>query len=187
MAATRCKCPSLWERPRPRLLLGEPRNGMVSFGCTFPKSMQSSRIDAAARKGHNPSAQQGDGLMDIQPIRTESDYRQALRALSAFFEAEPEPGSPQGDHFDVLLTLVEAYETRHVAVAHPDPIDAIKFRMEQAGLTPRDLEPAIGRSNRVYEVLNGKRSLTLSMIRKLHQGFGIPAASLIGISDRNAA
>lgn len=125
--------------------------------------------------------------MDIQPIRTESDYRGALRELAAFFAAEPEPGSKRGDHFDVLLTLVEAYEARHFAVAHPDPIDAIKFRMEQAGMTPKDLESAIGRSNRVYEVLNRKRSLTLAMIRKLHHDFGIPAASLIGISDRHAA
>lgn len=125
--------------------------------------------------------------MDIQPIRTEADHRRALRELSAYFEHEPEPGTPDGDRFDVLLTLVEAYEAKHFAVAHPDPIEAIRFRMEQAGLTAKDLEPAIGRSNRVYEVLNRKRPLTLAMIRNLHRDFGIPAASLIGISDRHAA
>lgn len=125
--------------------------------------------------------------MDIQPIRTEADHRRALRELSAYFEREPEPGTPDGDRFDVLLTLVEAYEAKHFPVAHPDPIEAIRFRMEQAGLTVKDLEPAIGRSNRVYEVLNRKRPLTLAMIRNLHRDFDIPAASLIGIDDRHAA
>jgi HTH-type transcriptional regulator / antitoxin HigA len=119
--------------------------------------------------------------MDIQPIRSDADHRRALRELSAFFDNEPEPGTPDGDRFDVLLTLVEAYETRHFPVGLPDPIDAIRFRMEQAGLTAKDLEPAIGRSNRVYEVLNRKRPLTLPMIRNLHRDFGIPAESLIGV------
>ena len=117
--------------------------------------------------------------MDIQPIRTEDDYRAALREVSAFFDHEPEPGSPEGDHFEILLILVEAYETQHFPIDLPDPIAAIEFRMEQAGLTPRDLQPMIGRMNRVYEVLNRKRPLTLNMIWKLHQGLGIPAESLI--------
>ncbi|MBK5938356.1 helix-turn-helix domain-containing protein [Halochromatium roseum] len=117
--------------------------------------------------------------MQIQPIRTDQDYRAALKALSPLFDHEPEPGTPEGDYFDVMLTLVEAYEAKHFPVDLPNPVDAIKFRMEQSGLTARDLTPAIGRTNRVYEVLNGTRSLTLPMIWKLHSQFGIPAESLI--------
>ena len=76
--------------------------------------------------------------MEIRPIRNEEDYQAAMRQLSAFFDAEPEPGSPEGDHFEVLLTLVEAYEARHYAVGLADPIEAIKFRMEQGGLTAKE-------------------------------------------------
>lgn len=117
--------------------------------------------------------------MDIHPIRTEDDYRAAMREISAFFDNEPEPDTLEGDHFDILLTLAEAYEAKHFPVDLPDPVEAIKFRMEQGGLTPKDLEPMIGRMNRVYEILNRKRPLTLAMIRKLHEGLGIPAESLI--------
>lgn len=117
--------------------------------------------------------------MDIQPIRTESDYRAALRQVSTLMEADPEPGTPDGDRLDILATLVQAYEARHLPIGAPDPIEAIKFRMEQSGLTVRDLEPIIGRSNRVYEVLNHKRPLTLAMIRRLHRSLGIPAEVLI--------
>ena len=117
--------------------------------------------------------------MEIRPIHTKKDHQAALRELSAFFENEPKPGSPQGDRFEVLLTLVEAYETKTFPVDLPDPIEAIKFRMEQSGLTPKDLEPMIGRINRVYEILNRKRPLTLKMIWNLHKGLGIPAESLI--------
>jgi HTH-type transcriptional regulator/antitoxin HigA len=117
--------------------------------------------------------------MDIHPLRTEADYRAALREVSAYFNEEPEPGTLQGDRFDVLLTLVEAYETRHYPIELPDPVEAIKFRMDQAGLTPKDLVPAIGRLNRVYEILTRKRPLTLRMIWRLHEQFGIPAESLI--------
>ncbi|WP_043758032.1 helix-turn-helix domain-containing protein [Imhoffiella purpurea] len=117
--------------------------------------------------------------MNIRPIRNDQDYRAALEALSPLFDSEPEPGTPEGDHFEVMLTLVEAYESKHFPVDLPNPIDAIKFRMEQSGLTASDLAPAIGRTNRVYEVLNGTRSLTLPMIWKLHSQFGIPAESLI--------
>lgn len=121
--------------------------------------------------------------MDIHPIRTEADYRAAMREISAFFDNEPQPDTPEGDRFDILLTLAEAYETKHFPVDLPDPVEAIKFRMEQGGLTPKDLEPMIGRMNRVYEILNRKRPLTLAMIRKLHEGLGIPAESLIKPSD----
>ena len=117
--------------------------------------------------------------MEIRPIHTEADYKAAMREVSAFFENEPEPESPEGDRFEILLTLVEAYESKHFPIDLPDPVEAIKFRMEQAGLTPKDLVPMIGRLNRVYEVLNRKRSLTLAMIWKLHNGLGIPAESLI--------
>lgn len=121
--------------------------------------------------------------MDIRPIRTEEDYQATLREVSAFFDEEPEPGSPEGDRFEVLLTLLEAYEAKHFPMDLPDPVEAIQFRMEQGGLTPRDLQPMIGRLNRVYEVLNRKRPLTLNMIWKLHRGLGIPAESLIRPPD----
>lgn len=117
--------------------------------------------------------------MEIRPIKTEDDYKATLREVSAFFDNEPIPGSPEGDRFEVLITLVEAYEAKHYPIDLPDPVEAIKFRMEQAGLTPKDLVPFIGRLNRVYEVLNRKRPLTLNMIWKLHQKLGIPAECLI--------
>lgn len=117
--------------------------------------------------------------MNIRPIHTEEDYRAALKEVSALFDNEPEPGTPQGDYFDIMITLISAYEAQQFPVDLPSPIDAIKFRMEQSGLSAADLAPAIGRTNRVYEVLNGKRALTLPMIWKLHELFGIPAQSLI--------
>ena len=118
--------------------------------------------------------------MNIHPIRTKADYKRALRELSAYFDNEPEPGSEDGDRFDILATLVEAYEAKHFPIEAPDPIEAIRFRMEQGGLTVKDLVPSIGQPNRVYEVLNRKRGLTLDMIRNLHRNLGIPAESLIG-------
>ncbi|MBA4360069.1 MULTISPECIES: type II toxin-antitoxin system HigA family antitoxin [Pseudomonas] len=117
--------------------------------------------------------------MNIRPIHTDEDYRAALKTVSALFDNEPEPGTPEGDYFDIMITLIEAYESKQFPVDLPNPIDAIKFRMEQSGLSAADLAPAIGRTNRVYEVLNGKRALTLPMIWKLHDLFGIPAESLI--------
>ena len=119
--------------------------------------------------------------MNIHPIRTKSDYKRALREVSAYFDNEPEPGSEDGDRFEILATLVEAYESKHFPIEAPDPIEAIRFRMEQGGLTVKDLVPSIGQPNRVYEVLNRKRGLTLEMIRNLHRNLGIPAASLIGV------
>lgn len=115
--------------------------------------------------------------MDIKPIRTEADYRATLREIETLMAATA--GSPEGDRLDVLVTLVEAYERTHFPMDLPDPIEAIKFVMDQRGLSPKDLEPAIGRLNRVYEVLNRTRPLTLAMIRNLHASFGIPAESLI--------
>lgn len=118
--------------------------------------------------------------MNIHPVRNHADHKRALRELSAYFNNEPEPGSEEGDRFEILLTLVEAYELKHAAIGSPDPIEAIRFRMEQGGLTVKDLVPSIGRPNRVYEILNRKRGLTLEMIRNLHRNLGIPAESLIG-------
>ena len=119
--------------------------------------------------------------MNIHPIRTGTDYRAALRELSAYFDNEPVPGSEDGDRFEILATLVEAYESKHFPIEAPDPIEAIRFRMEQGGLSVKDLVPSIGQPNRVYEVLNRKRGLTLEMIRNLHRNLGIPAESLIGV------
>lgn len=118
--------------------------------------------------------------MNIHPIRNTNDHKRALRELSAYFENEPEPGSADGDRFEILATLVEAYEATRYPIDAPDPIEAIRFRMEQGGLTVKDLVPSIGQPNRVYEVLNRKRGLTLEMIRNLHRDLGIPAESLIG-------
>jgi HTH-type transcriptional regulator / antitoxin HigA len=122
--------------------------------------------------------------MEIRPIRTDDDYRAALAEVSPLFDDEPEPGTPEGDRFDVLCTLIEAFERKHYPVAAPDPVEAIRFHMEQAALVPADLVPMIGRLNRVYEVLNRTRQLSIGMIRRLHDQLGIPAESLIGTSDR---
>ena len=119
--------------------------------------------------------------MNIHPIRTKADYKRALREVSAYFDDEPEPGSADGDRFEILTTLVEAYEAKHFPVDAPDPIERIRFRMAQGGLTVKDLVPSTGQPNRVYEVLNRKRGLTLEMIRNLHRNLGIPAESLIGV------
>lgn len=118
----------------------------------------------------------------LRPLRTEADYLAALEQAEALFDLpeEPDPGSDVGAHFDALITLIQAYERKHYPVAAPDPVEAIRFRMEQQGLTPADLQPMIGRLNRVYEVLNGKRPLTLPMMRRLHAQLGIPAEVLIG-------
>jgi len=115
--------------------------------------------------------------MEIKPIKTRADYKAALKSLESLMSARA--NTPEGDRLDVLVTLVEAYERKHFPMDLPDAVEAIKFRMEQRGLTPKDLEPLIGRSNRVYEVLNRKRGLTLAMIHKLHVGLGIPAESLL--------
>ena len=115
--------------------------------------------------------------MDIKPIKIDADYRAALKEIETLMMAEPD--TPEGEKLDVLVTLVEAYESKHHALDLPDPIEAIKFEMERKGLTVKDLEPMIGKSNRIYEILNRKRSLTLKMIWKLHRELGVPAESLI--------
>ncbi|MBS0592581.1 MAG: transcriptional regulator [Proteobacteria bacterium] len=120
--------------------------------------------------------------MNIRPIHNDADYRAALADISVLMASDPAPGTPKGDRLDILATLVQAYEARHFPIDAPDPVEAIKFRMEQSGLTVKDLEPIIGRPNRVYEVLSRKRPLTLAMIRRLHRSLGIPAEVLIAES-----
>ena len=115
----------------------------------------------------------------IQPIRTQAEYEAALKLVAPYFDNEPELDSDAGAHFEAMVTLIEAYEAKHYRIAPLDPVQAIKFRMEQQGLTPADLVSMIGQRNRVYEVLNGKRKLTMAMVWKLHTGLGIPAESLI--------
>jgi len=107
-------------------------------------------------------------------------YKATLKKISGLMTADLVLGTPDGDRLDVLVTLVQAYEARHHLMDSPDPLAAIRFRMEQQGLTIKDLKPMISRSIRVYEVLNGERRLTLNMIRRLHKGLGIPAEVLIG-------
>jgi HTH-type transcriptional regulator/antitoxin HigA len=117
--------------------------------------------------------------MDIRPIRSKSDYDAALTRIETLMDGDPAPGTTAGDELEVLTTLVEAYEARKYPVDPPDPIDAILFRMEQAGLSRKDLEPYIGHSGRVSEVLSGRRALSLEMIRRLNEGLGIPLETLI--------
>ena len=115
--------------------------------------------------------------MDIKPIKTDVDYQAALIEIENLMAAELD--TPQGEKLDVMVTLIEAYEAKHFPMGLPDAVEAIKFEMERKGLTVKDLEPMIGKPNRVYEILNRKRSLTLKMIWSLHEGLGIPAESLI--------
>ena len=115
--------------------------------------------------------------MDVQPIRTKRNYQSALRRVEALLDAAP--GSQEEDELDVMATLISAYEDEHYPIAAPDPVAAILFRMEQLGLNRTDLEPYIGGSGRVSEVLSGKRSLSLGMIRKLHSGLRIPLENLV--------
>src|ERR1700733_823372 len=123
--------------------------------------------------------------MDIAPIKSHRDYRRVLREIEGLMDAKR--NSPEGDRLDVLVALVEAWERKHYVIDLPDPVEAIRYHMEQNGLQPRDLIPYIGSRNRVHEVLNRKRELTLNMIRRLHEGLGIPAESLIKIGRHEAA
>src|SRR6266851_2028852 len=115
--------------------------------------------------------------MDIKPIKNERDYEKALRRVESLWKS-PE-GSAESDEMDVLATLVEAYEREHYPMDLPDPVEAIKFPLEQEGKDSRALIGVIGQRTRVYELLRGKRSLSLNMIRELHDKFGIPANVLI--------
>jgi HTH-type transcriptional regulator/antitoxin HigA len=123
--------------------------------------------------------------MEIKPIRTKADYKAALKGIESLIGAHR--NTPQGERLDVLVTLVEAYELKHFRLELPDPIEAIKFAMDQQGLSVKDLEPMLGRSTRVYEVLNRKRPLTLRMIWRLHKELGIPAECLIRPPEQSGA
>ena len=123
--------------------------------------------------------------MDIAPLKNRRDYRHALKEIEILMQARR--NTPEGDRLDVLVTLVEAWERKHYPLDLPDPVEAIKYHMEQNGLAPRDLIPFIGSRNRVHEVLNRKRPLTLKMIQRLHAGLRIPAESLLKIGRERAA
>lgn len=116
--------------------------------------------------------------MNISPIKSKRDYERALSRIENLMDARP--GTKAGDELDVLATLVEAYEAKHHAISPPDPIEAIKFRMDQLGMTRKDLEAVLGGRGRVSEILSGKRGLSLEMIRRLHRTLRIPLESLIG-------
>src|SRR5256885_11900360 len=122
---------------------------------------------------------------EVEPIRTKRDYEAALKQVDRFWGARA--GTRDGDRLDVLATLIDAYEAEHDPMDPPDPIEAIKFRMEQQGLTRRDLESLIGTRTRIAEVLNRKRGLSIGMIRRLHERLGISADVLIRPSRSDAA
>ncbi len=115
--------------------------------------------------------------MNIKPIRNDEDLKAAFRRLERVFQSKK--GTKESDEMEVLVTLIEAYENKHYPIAPPHPIEAIKFRMEQQGLTARDLEIFIGSSGRVSEILNKKRPLSLRMVKRLHDGLNIPYESLL--------
>jgi HTH-type transcriptional regulator/antitoxin HigA len=122
---------------------------------------------------------------DVKPIRTKKDHEAALAEVERLWGAKSK--TPEGDRLDVLATLIDAYEARHYPMDPPDPIEAIKFRMEQQGLTRKDLEPLIGTRTRVAEVLNRKRGLSIEMIRRLHRELGISAEILIRPTQHDKA
>lgn len=122
---------------------------------------------------------------EVKPIRSEADYERTLAEVERLWGAKS--GTRDGDRLDVLATLIDAYEAEHYPIDPPDPVEAIKFRMEQQGLSRKDLEQFIGTRTRVAEVLNRKRSLSISMIRRLHKHLGISADVLIRPSQRGKA
>jgi HTH-type transcriptional regulator/antitoxin HigA len=122
---------------------------------------------------------------DVKPIRSRRDYEAAIKAVERLWGAKA--GTRDGDRLDVLATLIDSYEAEHYPMDPPDPVEAIKFRMEQQGLTRRDLEEIIGTRTRIAEILNRKRGLSIAMIRRLHERLGISADVLIRPSQRSAA
>jgi HTH-type transcriptional regulator/antitoxin HigA len=121
---------------------------------------------------------------ELKPIRNDADHAAAMAEVARLWGAKA--GTPDGDRLDVLVTLIDAYEAKHHALEAPDPVEAIKFRMEQQGLTRRDLESIIGTRTRIAEVLNRRRGLSIDMIRRLHERLGIPAEVLIRPSRKAA-
>jgi HTH-type transcriptional regulator/antitoxin HigA len=122
---------------------------------------------------------------ELRPIRTEADYERALAEVARLWGAKC--GTPRGDRLDILATLIDAYEARRYPMDPPDPIEAIRFRLDQQGLTRKDLEPLIGTRARVAEVMNRRRGLSIEMIRRLHEQLGIPAEILIRPTRRGKA
>lgn len=118
--------------------------------------------------------------MNIQPIKTEDDYGNALLRIDSLLNAEPD--TEEGAELDVLATLVEVYEARNFPIEAPDPVEAILFRMEQMGISRKDLEPFLGGRSRVSEVLSRTRGLSITQIRKLHAGLNIPFENLLGVA-----
>jgi HTH-type transcriptional regulator/antitoxin HigA len=118
-------------------------------------------------------------MMDIRPLRNETDYRWALAEIEQYFDNEPARGTPEADRFEVLADLIEAYEARHWSIEQADPIELIRYRMELGGFQAKDLAEVLGSKSRASELLNRKRAITLEMARKLHDAWGIPAEVLI--------
>jgi HTH-type transcriptional regulator/antitoxin HigA len=117
--------------------------------------------------------------MNIRPIYDSKDHERALARLTTLLESDPAPESDAGTELEVLAALIEQYEAEHFPIESPTPVEAIRFRMDQAGLRNKDLVPFIGSASKVSEVLNGKRPLSLTMIRNLHRHLGIPAEVLV--------
>jgi len=117
--------------------------------------------------------------MDIRPLYSEADYDWALAEIEQYFLAEPMPGTPEAARFDVLATLIEAYETEHWPIEPGDPIDAIRYKMTIAGLKQADLAKLLGSASRASEILHRKRALTMEMVYKLNREWGIPAEALV--------
>jgi HTH-type transcriptional regulator / antitoxin HigA len=124
-------------------------------------------------------------MADVKPIRTSKDHERAMREVETLWGAKS--GTPKGDRLDVLTTLIDAWEAIHYPMDPPDPIEAIKFRMEQQGLTRKDMEGIIGTRARIAEVLSGKRELSIAMIRRLNAELNIPAEILIRPTRKRAA
>lgn len=116
-------------------------------------------------------------MMNVRLLKSEEDYREALKLADELFDAKPD--TPEGDQLELVVTLIEIYEKEHFPIDNPSPIEAIKFRMDQMGLFPKDLVPFIGNKSKVSEILSGKRTLSLNMIRQLADGLNIPVEILI--------
>lgn len=126
-------------------------------------------------------------MMDIRPLRTEADYDWALAEIEAYFDEEPEAGSPDADRFDVLARLIESYENEHWPIGKADPIELIRYTMDLKGWGQNDLARIVGSRSRASELLNRKRPLTLAMIQRLNSEWGIPAEALIAPYSVNDA
>ncbi len=150
---------------------------IASIGCSwFDRSFgQRERPDLARIKQRGP-------VKALKPIRTRTDYELAMAEIERLWG--PKSGTPDADRLDILATLVDTYEAKHFPMDPPDPIDAITFRMEQQGLTRKDLEGVLGSRTRVAEVLNRRRGLSINMIRRLHEQLGISAEVLIRPTSR---